>query len=135
MVVLLLLPSKSSEPENPVQEIQIPSESTIPDVLPDLKIAGGVAVSGISVGGMTAEEATDTIRLAVSDVYEKENMVLSVGEHTIKLYYYPQGFWPGFAVSVICAAAFAALCVYVYIFKKRKNKPQEKPAEITDNNN
>ena len=60
---------------------------------------------------------------------------LSVGEHTIKLYYYPQGFWPGFAVSVICAAAFAALCVYVYIFKKRKNKPQEKPAEITDNNN
>lgn len=85
MIVLLLLPSKSSEPENPVQEIQTPSESTIPDVLPDLKIAGGVAVSGISVGGMTAEEATDTIRLAVSDVYEKENMVLSVGEHTLTL--------------------------------------------------
>lgn len=60
---------------------------------------------------------------------------LSVGEHTISLYYYPQGFWQGFTVSVICAAAFAALCVYVYIFKKRKSKPQEKPAEITDNNN
>lgn len=60
---------------------------------------------------------------------------LSVGEHTISLSYYPQGFWPGFVVSVICAAAFAALCAYVYIFKKRKNEPQEKPVESTENNN
>ena len=80
LILLLLLPSKTSEPEYPVQENQTPSESTIPVTLPDPKIA-----SGIPVGGMTAEEAADAIRLAVSDVYEKESMVLSVGEQTLTL--------------------------------------------------
>ena len=85
LILLLLLPSKTSEPEYPVQENQTPSESTIPVTLPDPKIASGVSVSGIPVGGMTAEEAADAIRLAVSDVYEKESMVLSVGEQTLTL--------------------------------------------------
>lgn len=85
LILLLLLPSKTSEPECPVQENQTPSESTIPVTLPDPKIASGVSVSGIPVGGMTAEEAADAIRLAVSDVYEKESMVLSVGEQTLTL--------------------------------------------------
>ena len=71
LILLLLLPSKTSEPECPVQENQTPSESTIPVTLPDPKIASGVSVYGIPVGGMTAEEAADAIRLAVSDVYEK----------------------------------------------------------------
>lgn len=44
------------------------------------------------------------------------------GSHEIKLYYYPKGFWPGFAVTMICLATFAGLCVYTYIIKKRKNK-------------
>lgn len=47
---------------------------------------------------------------------------LTKGEHTIKLQYYPKGFWPGFAVTSVCILAFAAICAYVYIYKKRKNK-------------
>lgn len=45
---------------------------------------------------------------------------LSKGEHDIQLYYYPKGFWIGVALSLTCAAFFAAACVYVYIFRKRK---------------
>ncbi len=46
---------------------------------------------------------------------------LSAGEHTIKLVYYPKGFWLGFAVTAACIAVFAAICVYVYIFRKRRS--------------
>lgn len=83
LILLLLLPSKTSE--YPVLKNQAPSESTIPVILPDPKIASGVFVSGIPVEEMTAEEAADAIRLAASDVYEKENMVLSIGEQTLTL--------------------------------------------------
>ena len=44
------------------------------------------------------------------------------GSHEIKLYYYPKGFWPGFAVTMICLVTFVGLCIYTYIIKKRKNK-------------
>ncbi|MBR1481367.1 MAG: YfhO family protein [Ruminococcus sp.] len=44
---------------------------------------------------------------------------LSEGEHEISLNYYPNGFWPGFAVSVICAALFAGMCVLTYVLKKK----------------
>ena len=47
---------------------------------------------------------------------------LSEGEHTIKLTYYPKGFWPGVAVSGVCLVAFVFACLYVYVFKKRKDK-------------
>lgn len=47
---------------------------------------------------------------------------LSEGEHTIKLTYYPKGFWSGVAVSSVCLAAFVFACLYVYVFKKRKTK-------------
>ncbi|MEE1060385.1 MAG: YfhO family protein [Ruminococcus sp.] len=42
------------------------------------------------------------------------------GEHEIELVYYPKGFWIGFAVTMGCAAIFAAICVYTYIIKKKK---------------
>jgi uncharacterized membrane protein YfhO len=45
---------------------------------------------------------------------------LTKGTHTIRLNYYPKGFWIGFTVSVVCAAAFALLCVLAYRNKKRK---------------
>ncbi len=51
---------------------------------------------------------------------------LSSGIHTIRLEYYPKGFWIGFAVTTVCIATFAFLCVYTYIIKKRKNKPLSK---------
>ena len=43
---------------------------------------------------------------------------LSAGEHEIKLRYYPNGFWPGFAVTVICLAGFIAACILTYKLKK-----------------
>lgn len=42
------------------------------------------------------------------------------GSHEIRLYYYPKGFWPGFAVTTICLLTFAGLCAYTYIIKKKK---------------
>ena len=45
---------------------------------------------------------------------------LSKGSHEIRLYYYPKGFWPGFAVTTICLLTFAGLCAYTYIIKKKK---------------
>ncbi len=44
---------------------------------------------------------------------------IAKGEHQIKLNYYPNGFWPGFAVTLICACMFAAACVLVYVLKKK----------------
>lgn len=44
---------------------------------------------------------------------------ISKGEHTIKLIYYPKGFWPGFAVTMFCVVIFAALCVLIYVFNKK----------------
>lgn len=49
---------------------------------------------------------------------------LSKGSHEIKLYYYPKGFWPGFAVTTICLLTFAGLCAYTYIIKKKKKSNQ-----------
>ena len=47
---------------------------------------------------------------------------LSEGEHTIELVYYPKGFWIGFTVTMVCIVAFAAICVYVYVIRKKKDK-------------
>ncbi len=47
---------------------------------------------------------------------------LGSGTHKIELRYYPKGFWPGFAVTVVCLGTFIFLCVYIYIIKKRKTK-------------
>ena len=44
---------------------------------------------------------------------------IAKGEHQIKLNYYPNGFWPGFAVTLICACMLAAACVLVYVLKKK----------------
>ena len=52
---------------------------------------------------------------------------ISQGEHTIKLYYYPNGFWPGFAVTMACILIFAALCFLIYVKKK---KPIPEPAKL-----
>ena len=49
---------------------------------------------------------------------------LAEGTHTIKLTYYPKGFWIGFAVTMLCLTAFVMLCVYTYILKKRKTRTQ-----------
>lgn len=47
---------------------------------------------------------------------------LTKGEHDIKLVYYPKGFWPGFALTCVCIATFALLCVYTYVYRKHKKE-------------
>ena len=44
---------------------------------------------------------------------------LDAGEHEISLKYYPNGFWAGFAVSVICASLLAGACVLIYVLRKK----------------
>ncbi len=44
---------------------------------------------------------------------------LSAGEHEITLTYYPNGFWPGMAVSCVCLLLFAGMCVLTYILRIR----------------
>lgn len=85
LIVLLLLPSKSTESEPAVQDEQKTAESLISAFLPTPKIASGVSVSGISVGGMTEQQAMDAVRLGVSDVHEQEDMVLTVGDEALRL--------------------------------------------------
>ena len=41
------------------------------------------------------------------------------GEHTIVMKYLPNGFVPGLLVSIFFALVFAAICVYVYILKRK----------------
>lgn len=85
LIVFLLLSAKPEKAESSVLEEPVPSESQISTALPEAKIAEGVSISGISVGGMTAEQAADAVRRAVSDTYEKEDMVLSIGEQELRL--------------------------------------------------
>lgn len=85
LAAMLLLSSKAVESAPMIQDEPAPTESTAPVSMPESRIASGVSVSGIPVGGMTEEEAMEAIRLSVSDVYSQENMVLSVGEQTLTL--------------------------------------------------
>lgn len=52
---------------------------------------------------------------------------LSTGTHTIKLTYYPKGFWIGFTVTMLCIATFAFLCFYTY---KKKSKDDEEMVDV-----
>ena len=56
---------------------------------------------------------------------------LQPGEHTIKLVYYPQGFWIGLAVSIVALAAFIAACVFFCVIKKKKKATASAEAEKT----
>lgn len=56
---------------------------------------------------------------------------LQPGEHTIKLVYYPQGFWIGLAVSIVALAAFIAACVFFCVIKKKKKATAPAEAEKT----
>ena len=54
---------------------------------------------------------------------------LDKGEHDIVIEYYPKGFWPGFAVSLVCLLAFAAICFLIYV-KKFKLIPESAYSEL-----
>ncbi len=54
---------------------------------------------------------------------------LEPGTHSIKLTYYPKGFWIGFAVTMVCAGSFAILCFLTWKVKKRKGDNEESVEE------
>lgn len=87
LIFLLLLPKSSpQEPVTPaVQEESIEPTSLISAFLPKPKIPKGTSISGIPVGGMTEEQAISAVRSSVSDAAEKEDLILSVGEETLRL--------------------------------------------------
>lgn len=87
LIFLLLLPKSSpQEPVTPaVQEESTEPTSLISAFLPKPKIPKGTSISGIPVGGMTEEQAISAVRSSVSDAAEKEDLILSVGEETLRL--------------------------------------------------
>lgn len=87
LIFLLLLPKSSTqEPVMPaVQEESTEPTSLISAFLPKPKIPKGTSISGIPVGGMTEEQAISAVRSSVSDAAEKEDLILSVGEETLRL--------------------------------------------------
>ena len=83
----MLLPQNNDETQTAPT---VPAETNsgsglISALLPKPKIPGGTAISGIPVGGMTAEQATSSVQNSVSDVYEKQNMVIIAGEKELRL--------------------------------------------------
>ncbi len=44
---------------------------------------------------------------------------ITKGEHTVSLYYYPKGFWIGFAASTICVMLLVGMCLLTYVFRKK----------------
>ncbi len=87
LIIVLLLPQKSAQtPVEPtVQEEPTEQSSLISAFLPKPKIPKGTSISGIPVGGMTQEQAISAVKSIVSDVNEKEDMILSTGEETLRL--------------------------------------------------
>ena len=83
----MLLPQNNDETQTaPTVPAETNSGSGLISALrPKTKIPGGTAISGIPVGGMTAEQATSTVQNSVSDVYEKQNMVIIAGEKELRL--------------------------------------------------
>ena len=71
--------------EEPVQKEPEPTSSFISAFLPKPKIPSGTTISGIYVGGMTQEQALNTLQRSVSHVHENEDMVLSAGDRTLRL--------------------------------------------------
>lgn len=83
LLSLLLLDSKQTQPY--AQQEQTEDSRLISAFLPKPKIPVDTAISGIPVGGMTEEEAISTVRNSVSNVHEKEDMIVTAGAHTLRL--------------------------------------------------
>ena len=44
---------------------------------------------------------------------------LSEGTHEISIVFYPKGFWPGLAFSIVCALILCGMIVLTYAFRKK----------------
>lgn len=87
LLVLFLLPKKQGQHQQVQINQQLQPSASAEQSLPqtEQRIPSGVSISRISVGGMTAQQAIQAVRSAVSDAHQKETMVLSVGDQTLRL--------------------------------------------------
>lgn len=88
VIALLLLPIPEKKPQSTVSPATTPQPTvTEPQPAPkaEPKIAKGVTIGGISVGKMTREQAIDAVGASLEDIYQKENMVISLGDDTLTL--------------------------------------------------
>lgn len=83
-LALLLFPTrKQAEPSAP--QMQQPTEVTDPTPPPETRIASGVTIAGVSVGGMTEQEALATVRNGVEDIYQAESMTVMIEDQRFTL--------------------------------------------------
>ena len=88
VIALLLLPTPEKKPQSTVPPATTPQPTvTEPQPAPKVepKIAKGVTIDGISVGKMTREQAIQAVNDSLDDIYQKENMVISLGDDTLTL--------------------------------------------------
>lgn len=88
VIFLLLLPTPEKNPQPTVPPATTPqpiATETQPAPKDEPKIAKGVTIGGISVGKMTREQAIQAVNDSLDDIYQKENMVISLGDDTLTL--------------------------------------------------
>ncbi len=86
VTALLLLPSRkqasaSNTYENAAFPSALPSDAA-PTTPADAKIPRGVSIAGVPVGGMTGAQAIEAVRAATTDLFEQEDMIISLGDRT-----------------------------------------------------
>ena len=88
VIALLLLPTPEKNPQPTTPPVPTPqpiATETQPAPKAEPKIAKGVTIGGISVGKMTREQAIEAVNDSLDDIYQKENMVISLGDDTLTL--------------------------------------------------
>ena len=88
VIALLLLPAPEKNPQPTTPPVPTPqpiATETQPAPKVEPKIAKGVTIGGISVGKMTREQAIQAVNDSLDDIYQKENMVISLGDDTLTL--------------------------------------------------
>ena len=78
-LALLLFPT-GKQAELNVSQMQQPAEVTAPTPPPETRIASGVTIAGISVGGMTEQEALAAVHAEVEDIYQAESMTVTIDD-------------------------------------------------------
>ena len=81
VLALLLIPGRQ-QPQPDVTQVQQPTE---PTPAPEARIASGVTIAGIPVGGMTEQEALAAVGASVVDIYQTESMTVTVDNRSFTL--------------------------------------------------
>ena len=78
-LALLLFPTRKQAELN-VSQMQQPAEVTAPTPPPETRIASDITIAGISVGGMTEQEALAAVHAEVEDIYQAESMTVTIDD-------------------------------------------------------